>query len=112
MVEKRRVRRTQQQLKDSRTEINVNGRILLSNIGDFDSARLGIAGAEVADAYITGGMFRIPGFLGLSVSGFKGTLTLHLGVGPTDLVTTIFEKMMTILPARRAKTDDKATTSV
>jgi NRPS condensation-like uncharacterized protein len=82
------------------SEDHVRGWMMLTNVGELDEARLEFGGAELTDAFVTGGVFRFPGLLGLGVSGFRGSLTLHLGCGPTRLVTELCERMMEILPTR------------
>jgi NRPS condensation-like uncharacterized protein len=82
------------------SEDHVKGWMMLTNVGELDEARLEFRGTELTDAFVTGGVFRFPGLLGLGVSGFRGSLTLHLGCGPTRLVTGLGERMMEILPTR------------
>ncbi len=74
--------------------------IILTNVGELDQDRLVLRGVEITDALATGGIVRSPGLLGLAVSGFRGSLTLHLGCGPNGVVRRLRERMMEILPAR------------
>jgi NRPS condensation-like uncharacterized protein len=80
------------------SEDHVEGWMMLTNVGALDEAHLEFRGTELNDAFVTGGVFRFPGLLGLGVSGFRGSLTLHLGCAPTRLVTGLSERMMEILP--------------
>jgi NRPS condensation-like uncharacterized protein len=95
-LETHRFREIEQSFKD-RSEIQVPGLIGTSTLGQLDESRLRFKGTEVIDAYATAGLFRVPGLLGLGVSGFRGCLTLHLGLGPTALVTRIHENIMQVL---------------
>ena len=85
---------------DSHSRERVKAWMILTHVGELDEQRLAFGGTEITDAYTTGGVFRFPGLLGLGVSGFRGSLTLHLGCGPTDLVSRLAERIMEILPAR------------
>jgi NRPS condensation-like uncharacterized protein len=79
---------------------HVPGLILLTHLGELDHTRLAFGGAEVTEAFATAGFVRIPGILGLAVSGFRGSLTLYLGCAPTALLTRLCEQMMQVLPVR------------
>ena len=48
------------------------------------------------------GVARVPGILGLSVSGFRGSLTFYLGAGPPALVSRMAEHMKRLLPVGAA----------
>ena len=93
-------RRRQKLLGAPLPKDHVPGLILLSNVGDLDHDRLVFSGAELIDAFNTGGVFKIPGLLGLGVCGFRGSLTLHLGCGPTELVTRLLDEIVQTLPIR------------
>ena len=85
----------------SRTTSHVPGIVLLTEM-KLDHDRLVFSGAELIDAFACGGGAKAPGVLALGVSGFRGSLTISLGTGPTALVTKVFERMMQLLPARPA----------
>ena len=85
---------------DSQSQDHVKGWMILTHVGELDEERLVFRGTQITDAFTTGGVFSFPGLLGLGVSGFRGSLTLHLGCGPTDLVSRLAERIMEILPAR------------
>lgn len=80
----------------------VDGWMILTHVGALDPSRLVFDGAEVVDAFVTGGVFRWPGLLGLGVSSFRGALTLYVGCGPTRLVTRLRERMDDLLPSPAA----------
>jgi NRPS condensation-like uncharacterized protein len=83
-------------------EDHVKGWVLLTNVGELEQDRLLFRGAAIADAYATAGVNRIPGLLGLGVSGYKGSLTLRLGSGPAELVASLRDRMMEMLAASSA----------
>jgi NRPS condensation-like uncharacterized protein len=101
-VAKRAMEANQKRLESSVSGIQVPGTILLTNVGELDRDLLVFGGTETIDAHTTAGVFKVPGLLGLTVSGFRGSLTLYFGVGPKALVSGVFERMMQILPARQA----------
>jgi NRPS condensation-like uncharacterized protein len=74
------------------------GMVLLSNGGEIDPTRIAFAGTEITNAFGTTGVVKNPGLLGLTVSRFKGSLTLCLGMGPTSFVTDVSRQIMQILP--------------
>ena len=90
-------RRRQRREQAPHTGDHIPGLVLLSNVGDLDNNRLEFAGTELIDAVATGGVFKIPGLLGLGICGFRGSLTLHLGCGPAALLNSVVEKMMRVL---------------
>ena len=99
----RRPRRNSQ-----RPEREVTGVVLLTDIGELESDRLTFTGTDITDAVVTGGAIKeLPtsrsfsprGFLGMSVSGFRGSLFLSLGYGPRPFVVGLLEDMTRILPA-------------
>ncbi len=71
--------------------------VLLTHTGELDEHRLAFGGVPVADAYSVAGVAKVPGILGLSVSGFRGSLTLYLGVGPRGLMTRMAEHIKELL---------------
>ena len=85
-----------------RTTSHVPGIVLLTEM-KLDPDRLVFSGTKLIDAFACGGgSSKVPGVLALGVSGFRGSLTMTLGAGPTPLVTRVFERMMQLLPARPA----------
>ena len=71
---------------------------VLTHAGDLDPDRLTFGSVEVVDGFAVAGVAKVPGILGLSVSGFKGSLTLYLGAGPPALVTRMAERIKALLP--------------
>lgn len=101
LIPNNRSRRSKKLLEHSIKSKNyVNGWIIVTNAGELDHSRLVFNGTEISHAFTTGGVFRFPGLLGLGVSGFRGSLTLHLGCGPAKLVNKIYNRMLEILPGR------------
>ena len=94
------IQANQRRLESPQSQGHVPGMLLFSNVGELDHDRLVFRGTEVADAFETTGIFNCPGILGMTVSMFKGSLTLRLGFGPSPLMTRMFERIMQILPAQ------------
>ncbi len=89
-------------------EREITRRVMFTDLGELELGRLAFAGTGIADAFITGGVFkemtRTRGIaagapLAMAASEFQGSLILSLGYGPRALITELFEEMMRILPA-------------
>ena len=87
---------------------DVTGQVLFTDLGEFEPDRLIFAGADIADAFATGGVFKEMttsrgwaggGSFGMAASRFRGSLTLSLGYGTRDFLTGLREDLLRILPA-------------
>ena len=79
------------------TKDHVPGIILFTHSGELDPDRLVFGDARPTEGFVVPGVPRIPGILGLSVSGFRGSLTLYLGGGSPALVTRMADHVKRLL---------------
>ena len=103
----RAIEANKRRLEEPRRNAPFQGMILLT-AGEVPD-RLVFAGTETTNVFMTCGIIKTPGLIGMTATEFKGSLTLGLGYGPTALVTGIFDHIMEILPERRtARASDGA----